>query len=101
MILPLAVRHLYVDNYKNLIHEYNLTNDYNVDYNESDINQLPRIILSQIDQCLNILTQDQLPNSEQHLKDMVAHCRRWDNVYGYDARTLYPELIDILDQHGY
>ena len=101
MVLPLTVRHQYIDNYKNLIHEYNLTDDYTVDYNESDINQLPRTILSQIDQCLNILTQDQLPNSEQHLKDMVAWCRRWDNLYGYNARSLYPELTDILDLHGY
>jgi sulfatase maturation enzyme AslB (radical SAM superfamily) len=102
LILPLSVRSQYIDNYKNLIQEYNLTNvDCAVDYNESDVNQLPRIILSEINQCLYLLTKDQMSNSDQHLKDMVAWCRRWDNVYGYDARTLYPELIDILDLHGY
>jgi hypothetical protein len=102
LILPLSVRSQYIDNYKNLIQEYNLTNvDCAVDYNESDVNQLPRIILSEINQCLYLLTKDQMSNSDQHLKDMVAWCRRWDNVYGYDARTLYPELIDILDQHDY
>lgn len=101
-ILPAGVRNQYINNYKNLIQEYNLTNvDCAVDYNESDVNQLPRIILSEINQCLYLLTKDQMSNSDQHLKDMVAWCRRWDNVYGYDARTLYPELIDILDQHGY
>lgn len=102
LILPLAVRSQYIDNYKNLIQEYNLTNvDCAVDYNESDVNQLPRIILSEINQCLYLLTKDQLSNSNQHLKDMVAWCRRWDNVYRHNARTLYPELIDILDLYGY
>lgn len=101
MVLPLSVRHQYMDNYKKLIQEYNLTDDHAIDYNESDINHLPRIILSQINQCLNILTRDQLPNSEQNLKDLVAWCRRWDTVYGYDARVLYPELSGILDQYGY
>jgi hypothetical protein len=48
-----------------------------------------------------MLSQDQLPNGEQHLKDMVAWCRKWDNVYGYNARDLYPELTEILDQYGY
>jgi sulfatase maturation enzyme AslB (radical SAM superfamily) len=100
-ILPKSVRNQYVDNYKNLIQEYNLKGDHSVDYNESDPNQLPRIILSQIDQCLIMLQQDQLPNSDQHLKDMVVWCRKWDNLYGYNARDLYPELTEILDQYGY
>jgi sulfatase maturation enzyme AslB (radical SAM superfamily) len=100
-ILPKSIRSQYIDNYKNLIQEYKLEGDHLIDYNESDPNQLLRIILSQIDQCLNMLSQDQLPNSDQHLKEMVAQCRRWDNVYGYDARVLYPELTEILDQYGY
>jgi hypothetical protein len=100
-ILPESVRNQYVNNYKNLIQEYNLKGNHLVDYNESDPNQLPRIILSQINQCLNMLQQDQLPNGDQHLKDMVAWCRKWDNLYGYDARDLYPELTEILDQYGY
>jgi hypothetical protein len=100
-ILPKSVRNQYIDNYKKLIQEYNLTGDYSEDYNESDPNQLPRIILSQVNQCLNMLQQDQLANSNQHLKEMVAWCRKWDNVYGYNARDLYPELTEILDQYGY
>jgi sulfatase maturation enzyme AslB (radical SAM superfamily) len=64
-ILPASVRNQYVDNYKNLIQEYNLNNiDSTVDYNESDINQLPRIILNEINQCLTLLTKDQMSNSE-------------------------------------
>jgi predicted esterase YcpF (UPF0227 family) len=100
-VLPNSIRSQYVDNYKNLIQEYKLEGNHLIDYNESDLNQLSRIILSQIDQCLNMLSQDQLPDSDQHLKDMVAWCQKWDRVYGYDARELYPELTEILDQYGY
>jgi hypothetical protein len=100
-ILPNSIRNQYIDNYKNLIDEYNLNGDHLVDYNESDPNQLPRIILSQIDQCLNMLTKDQLPDSDQQLKKLVEHCERWDRVYGYDARVLYPEFQEILDQYNY
>jgi len=100
-ILPNSIRSQYIDNYKKLIQEYNLTGNHLIEYNESDPNQLPRIILSQVDQCLNMLQQDQLANSDQHLKEMVAWCRKWDDVYEYNARDLYPELTEILDQYGY
>lgn len=100
-ILPDSIRSQYVDNYKNLIQEYKLEGNHLVDYNESDPNQLPRIILSQIDQCLNMLSQDQLPDSDQHLKDMVAWCQKWDRVYGYNACELYPEFQEILDCYDY
>jgi sulfatase maturation enzyme AslB (radical SAM superfamily) len=100
-ILSKSIRNQYVNAYKNLVQEYNLKDDHLIDYNESDPNQLPRIILSQIDQCLNMLSQEQLPESDRHLKEMVAWCRKWDNVYGYNARELYPELTEILDQYGY
>jgi sulfatase maturation enzyme AslB (radical SAM superfamily) len=100
-ILPNSIRSQYINNYKNLIQEYNLKGDHLVDYNESDPNQLPRIILSQIDQCLNMLSRDQLPDSDQELKKLIEHCQKWDRVYGYDARALYSELTEILDQYGY
>ena len=42
--------------FANLINDYNLlTVDHQIDYNESDPNQLNRLIASQADQCINIL----------------------------------------------
>jgi hypothetical protein len=32
---------------------------------------------------------------------MVRHCERWDRVYGYNARELYPEFGRILERYGY
>ena len=48
-----------------------------------------------------ILKRSQPSNADELLNNMVKHCRRWDLVYGYDARTLYPELQTVWDRYGY
>ena len=101
-ILPATIKQEYILNYKKLIADYNLESaDYLVDYNESDPNEITRIIASQADQCINMLTSPSPPDSKEQLKTMVAQCRRWDDVYGYDARRLYPEFTTILNDYGY
>jgi hypothetical protein len=101
-ILPDTIRQEYILNYKKLIADYNLESaDHLVDYNESDPNEIACIIASQADQCINMLSSPRPVDSEQQLKTMVAQCRRWDNVYGYDARKLYPEFTTILNDYGY
>jgi uncharacterized Fe-S cluster-containing radical SAM superfamily protein len=101
-ILPATIKQEYILNYKKLIADYNLESaDHLVDYNESDPNEITRIIASQADQCINMLTSPSPPDSEEQLKTMVAQCRRWDDVYGYDARRLYPEFTTILNDYGY
>jgi hypothetical protein len=32
---------------------------------------------------------------------LVEHCKKWDGVYNYNARQLYPELKEIWDQYDY
>ena len=51
--------------------------------------------------CLTILQTPTSADSQEQLAKMVRHCERWDRVYGYDARILYPEFDSILEQHGY
>ena len=101
-ILPDAIRQKYISKYQKLIKDYKLDAiDHLVDYNESDPNEIARIIASQADQCINILSSPQLPDSNRLLKEMVVWCQRWDNLYGYDARALYPEFFEILDRYEY
>ena len=101
-ILPDAIKQEYILNYKKLITDCNLESvNYQTDYNESDPNEITRIIASQANQCINMLNSSRPHDSEEQLKNMVAWCQRWDRVYEYDARTLYPEFEQILDQHGY
>ena len=101
-ILPDSIRQQYIIDYKKLINDYNLLSaDYRIDYNESDPHELSRMVANQADQCINILSSPQLHNSDQLLKEMVVWCQRWDNVYGYNARELYPEFSEILDRYEY
>jgi hypothetical protein len=101
-ILPVTIKQSYIQDYKKLIDDHGLTStDHLQDYNESDPNQYMRIISGQIAQCINILNAPRPADSEERLAEMVQHCERWDRVYGYDARVLYPEFDSILEQHGY
>jgi sulfatase maturation enzyme AslB (radical SAM superfamily) len=101
-ILPDRVKLQYLKKYQTLLDEYNLKEvDHSMDYNESDPNQLSRIVASQVAQCINMLQQPRLPNSDQLIKQMVSWCRKWDNVYGYNALDLYPELREEFVDNGY
>lgn len=99
-VLPDKIRLEYLPKYTHLITELGLENiNCQVDYNESDINNLPQIIRKQIDQCINLLQAPRL--SDSLLTDMIAQCRRWDAVYHYDACELYPELAEEFINRGY
>ena len=101
-ILPESIKQQYILNYKKLIDDHNLaTVNHLSDYNESDPNEILRIIASQVDQCITMLNSSRPSDSELQLEAMVRHCERWDRVYGYDARVLYPEFCEILEQHDY
>ncbi len=57
VILPDAIRQEYISKDRKLIKDYKLdATDHRVDYNESDPNEIARIIASQADQCITMLT---------------------------------------------
>jgi hypothetical protein len=95
VILPQEVKLQYLKSYEKF--DTNVT----VDYNASDPNQIKNNIAYQAKMIVNILQTEQPGNADELLSQMVAHCRRWDTVYGYNARTLYPELQAVWDKHGY
>ena len=102
IILPHGIKALYTDRYLDFLVKHQLDGeDITGDYNESDPNQIRRVVKSQVLQCLDILSTDTPDDSDCALAEMVAWCRRWDDVIGYDARALYPEFHQILDAHGY
>lgn len=103
VVLPDAVKQEYI---KRLItfqkeHKLDEIDDTGVDINYSDPHQYKKIIKKQVDMCLNILSTAAPDDAEQQLKLMVDTCRRWDLIYRYDARELYPELSEVFDAHGY
>jgi MoaA/NifB/PqqE/SkfB family radical SAM enzyme len=102
VILPKQIKQLYVERYLDFSTRHGLDNeDISADYNESDPNQIRRIVKTQVMRCLDILSTDTPADSEQAMIEMVAWCRRWDDIYGYDAGSLYPEFREILDRNGY
>lgn len=102
VILPKHIKNLYKQKYENLLQELDLYHiSTSQDYNETDANQIARIIKTQAMQCIDILTTDTPEDSEQQLEKMVSWCRRWDAVHGLDARRLYPEFQEVLDRYGY
>ncbi len=101
-ILSDEVRYAYVEKYHRLLMELNLsTVDCHTDYNESDPNQIDKIIKTQIEQCLNLLQSPRVQNYDKLFTELVSWCKRWDNVHRYNALELYPELAKEFSQRGY
>lgn len=99
-ILPEQIKKQYQQSYHKLLNQLAEVNS-DSDYNASDPNNYRQIVKEQAQMCLNILQTPTPADSEQELERMVRHCERWDRVYGYDARQLYPEFKEILDQYDY
>lgn len=99
-ILPDKTKLLYRKYYQEFLDKLdNITTD--TDYNASDLNNYQLIIKEQAEMCLSILETPAPADQDIELKKLVEHCRKWDNVYGYNARKLYPELTETLDYYDY
>jgi hypothetical protein len=99
-ILPESVKQQYQASYLALLHQLTeVTVD--TDYNASDPNNHRLAVKEQALMCLKVLQTPTPTDSDQQLEALVRHCERWDRVYGYDARALYPELSQVLDRHQY
>lgn len=101
-VLPRSIRQKYKDNYVNLLNRYNLDiSKVLADYNESDPKNYQLLAIKHIDLILNLLDQQDCHNQSMLLTDLCNHLDRWDRVYNYNARDIYPELVNILDNYGY
>ena len=99
-ILPTDIKQLYLARFQTFLTQLE---DVSVDsdYNASDPNNYQKAIKEQVNMCMSILQTPTTHDSESQLAQLVRHCERWDRVYGYDARTLYPEFQEILATHNY
>lgn len=99
-ILPETVKQQYQQGYQKLLDQLcNVSVD--GDYNASDPHNYRQAIKEQAEMCLSVLKTSTPNDSEQQLEAMVRHCEKWDRVYGYDAKNLYPEFQEILNRYGY
>lgn len=99
-VLPLSIKHqyrlLYLEFLAKLEH-VNFTKDLNV----SDPSNYQMVVKEQALTCLSMLSTTEIVDQEQQLELMVRHCEKWDKVYGYDARQLYPEFVEIFERYNY
>jgi pyruvate-formate lyase-activating enzyme len=101
-VVPKHTRDQYRLPYLDLLTRYTLDEaDVWSDYNESDPNNFRRVAKNQILQILRILDLPEPDDRDRRWSALVAHLDRWDRVFGFDARVLYPEFAHILDKHGY
>ena len=100
VILPDAVKQQYLKHYQTLVNRLNSV-QVPTDYNASDPTNHAMIVKEQAQMCMNILSQPAPENAENLRRRLVEHCSRWDQIYGYDARSLYPELSEVWTQYGY
>ena len=99
-ILPQAVKDQYLKKYQSLsqqLLEVQLVNDYNA----SDPNNHAIVVKEHIEMCMNVLSIATADDVQQQYQALAKHCQKWDQIYGYDARKLYPELSMIWDQYDY
>ena len=99
-ILPEEIKTKYQIKYRKFLAQFTDVHTAN-EYNASNPNNFKLIIKEQAEMCLSALQTPTPPDSMEQLELMVRHCERWDRVYGYDARVLYPECRDIFDQFNY
>jgi proline dehydrogenase len=98
-ILPAAVKAQYLAQYTDILHQLDDTKK--LDYNVSDPNNYRLVIKQQAQGCINLLNLPEPSDIDQLHGQLVEHCRKWDRVYNYNARQLYPELAEIWDRYDY
>lgn len=100
--LPETIKKKYLEKYYILLNKFNLTElDIEHDFNESDPTQYKRIVKLAIVQAMGLLKQETPPDYKEQLKKMVEHCKKWDQIYAYNAVELFTELKDIFIENGY
>lgn len=99
-ILPNAVKEQYIRNFEPLIAELDSVST-DSDYNASDAYNVRMVIKDQVKQCVSALKSPQPKNVDHLLTQLVEHCKKWDSVYGLNAREIYPELVEIWDHYDY
>ena len=99
-ILPIEARRQYAVQYQDILKHLDTVELVN-DYNASDPNNYQLVIKQQAHMCINMLSQPEPQDVDQLRVQFVDHCKKWDKIYGFDARQLYPELVTVWDQYGY
>lgn len=98
--LPTSVKKLYKEKYQKFLENIVATTLHGT-LSASDPNNYQQVIKHHAQTCLSMLNTSLPVDATLQHKTLVEHCRKWDAVYNFDARELYPELSDIWDKYDY
>ena len=99
-ILPQSVKDQYLKKYQLLSRQLSKV-QVSTDYNASNPNNYVMVVEEHIEMCVTILNTATPDDVQEYYKELATHCQKWDQIYGYDARKLYPELSMIWNQYDY
>lgn len=97
--LPLVVKQQYIDRLNKFLDR--IQHSSQQDFNASDPWQYQQVIREQAQMALSVLHKPQPTDVELQWQNLVEHCKKWDQVYKLNARTYYPELVEIWDRYDY
>lgn len=95
--LPDYLKQQYLLEYDKLVEKnhIDLSPQHN-DYNHRDMKEQPKVIAWHVQQAINLLKQPRDDDSDKHLAELFAHCKKWDSVYGFDLYKIYPEFVNVV-----
>lgn len=102
-VLPKKIRELYIPKFEQLLEElsYSIKDD-NKDNVQSRFYERNAVSLySELKSVYNMLLAPDHENAEALRGELVHWLTRWDNEYDLDARDLYPEWAEFLQDYGY
>jgi hypothetical protein len=95
--LPDDIKKTYLKEYYNFVEKNNIDLDsQNNDYNHKDMKEQSKVIAWHVQQAINLLKQPRDADSDSHLTELFEHCKKWDNVYGFDLYEIYPEFANVI-----
>lgn len=94
--LPTDLKNQYLDVYYKFAEKNNidLSPQHN-DYNHRDMKEQPKVIAWHVQQAINLLKQPRDDDSDKHLAELFAYCKKWDTVYGFNFDKIYPEFKSL------
>jgi len=98
--LPAEIKKLYLPKYYQLIESLRHV-DTNAAANLSDRHNCELMVKQWAQACVFALESDTPQDSEMLQALMVSHCQKWDKIYKFDARNLYPEFLEMFKKHEY
>jgi hypothetical protein len=98
--LPISAKKSYLDKFTKWLESQSIVGNLG-DSNASDPNNYRLVVKNIAETCISMLSSPDPHNIIENHKMLIDHCKRWDKVYNYNARELYPELREMFDEYGY